>query len=280
MPIGPGCFDQDASSSTVPGLGDAATVDLVARGTLRGHEPQVAHKLAWILKAGEITNPGEHSDGSNEIDAAHRLQGRDNLGKRPFEHRLADRLFQTLDAFAFLTHPVQKFFEYHALLTMLELLCHEPLHVGWPPRRLRRINASQPQHQRRDLLALALQILLRCLTGAREIAHGLMTAVRHPHSRELTGARQLGKTDGIAPVRLNPVTRLLGDKRGSNHDALVAEALDQPVEPVSRRPSFVTENQLAVFCRKFGNELSDRRSGGRKLTEIPHLADPAATRNA
>src|SRR5262245_45106160 len=105
--------------------------------------------------------------------------------------------------------------------------------MGWPPRRLRRINASQPQHQRRDLLALALQILLRCLTGAREIAHGLMTAVRHPHSRELTGARQLGKTDRIAPVRLNPVTRLLGDKRGSNHDALVAEAFDQPVEPVS-----------------------------------------------
>src|SRR5262245_45106159 len=125
MPIGPGCFDQDASSSTVPGLGDAATVDLVARGTLRGHEPQVAHKLAWILKAGEITNLGEHSDGSNEIDAAHRLQGRDNLA---FGHRLADRLFQTLDAFVFLTHPVQKFFEYHALLTMLELLCHEPLH--------------------------------------------------------------------------------------------------------------------------------------------------------
>src|SRR5262245_52232234 len=142
-PTRAGCFDQDASSSTVPGLGDAATVDLVARGTLRGHEPQVAHKLAWILKAGEITNLGEHSDGSNEIDAAHRLQGRDNLGKRPFGHRLADRLFQTLDALVFLTHPLQKFFEYHALLAILELLGHQPRHMGWPPRLLPRINASQ-----------------------------------------------------------------------------------------------------------------------------------------
>src|SRR5262245_39656896 len=162
---------------------------------------------------------------------------------------------------------------------MLELLCHEPLHVGWAPRRLPRINPPQPQHQRRDLLALALHILLRCLTGARQIAHGLMPLVRYPHRRELTGARQLGETDRIAPVRLHPVTRLLGDKRGSNHDALVAEALDQPVEPVSRRPRFVTESQLAVFCRKFGNELSDRRSGGSELTEIPHLGATAAIGN-
>jgi len=58
----------------------------------------------------------------------------------------------------------------------------------------------------------ALLILLRCLTGAREIA------------QELTGVRQFGETDRVAPVRLHPITRLLGDKRGSNHDALVAKA--------------------------------------------------------
>jgi len=81
---------------------------------------------------------------------------------------------------------------------MLELLRHKPLQVGWPPRLLVRIDASQPQHQRRDLLALALQVLLRRLTGAREIAHGLMPLVRHPDRGELTGA--LGEAYRIAPV--------------------------------------------------------------------------------
>ena len=82
-----------------------------------------------------------------------------------------------------------------------------------------------------------------------------------------------------AGLVIDRLTRLLGDKRGSNHDALVAEAFDQPVEPVSRRPRFVTESQLAVFCRKFGNDLSDRRSGDSELTEIPHLAATDAIGN-
>src|SRR5262245_44416155 len=68
---------------------------------------------------------------------------------------------------AFLAYPYKKLFECDVLLAMLELLRHQPPHMGWPPRLLARINASQPQHQRRDLLAIALQILLRGLTGAR-----------------------------------------------------------------------------------------------------------------
>ena len=54
-------------------------------------------------------------------------------------------------------------------------------------------------------MALALQILLRCLTGAREIAHGLMPLVRHPDRGELAGPRQLGEAYRIAPVRLHAV---------------------------------------------------------------------------
>src|SRR5262245_54568785 len=148
MAIGPRGFDQDTSISTIPGLGDATAVDLVARGALRGYEPQVPHELARILKAGEVTNFGDHRDGSNEIDAAHRLQGRDHLGKRPLVHRLADCLLQTLDALLLLAHTIEKLLECHPLLAMLELLRHEPLLVGWPPCLLPRINASQPQHQR------------------------------------------------------------------------------------------------------------------------------------
>src|SRR5262249_2328297 len=53
MPIGPGRFDQEAPGSTIAGLGNAAPVDPVPRGALRGHEAQIPHKLAWLLKSGE-----------------------------------------------------------------------------------------------------------------------------------------------------------------------------------------------------------------------------------
>jgi len=36
------------------------------------------------LKTGEITDLGQYRHGGNEINPAHRLQGRDDLGKRPF----------------------------------------------------------------------------------------------------------------------------------------------------------------------------------------------------
>ena len=46
---------------------------------------------------------------------------------------------------------------------------------------------------------------------------------------QLIGARQLGETDRIASVRLYPVAGLLRNERGSHHQALVVEALEQSV---------------------------------------------------
>src|SRR6266436_5924487 len=69
---------------------------------------------------------------------------------------------------------------------MLELLQHEPIHVGRPPRLLARIMSPEPKHERGDLLAVAFEVFSRCLTGAREISHpscrssGTQTAVSSP----------------------------------------------------------------------------------------------------
>jgi len=43
----------------------------------------------------------------NEISPAHCLQGRNNLGERPLGHRLANRLFQLLDALLFLAYRMR-----------------------------------------------------------------------------------------------------------------------------------------------------------------------------
>jgi hypothetical protein len=84
--------------------------------------------------------------------------------------------------------------------------------VGRPPRRFAGIYPTEAQHHRDDLLALALEILLRRHTGAREIAHGLVPLVGYPDRSELARAQQLGQAHRIAPVRLHPVAGFLGDK--------------------------------------------------------------------
>src|SRR6266404_5055921 len=79
----------------------------------------------------------------------------------------------------------------------------------------------------------------------------------------------------LAPVRLHPNARLLRDKRGGRHGAVVAKLPDQPIEPVSSRPRLVAKRQLMVFGRKFGDELARRRFRGVDLAEIANV--PATT---
>ena len=75
------------------------------------------------------------------------------------------------------------------MLTLLELLLHEPIHVGASPRLLARIMSSEPKHERGDLLALALEVFLRCLTGAREISHSFMPLIGHADRGQFPGAQ-------------------------------------------------------------------------------------------
>src|SRR4029077_14704032 len=68
--IAPGRLDKNTSRPSVACLGDAAALDLVAGRVFRGHETQIAHQLARILKAGEITDLGQHPHSRNDINPA------------------------------------------------------------------------------------------------------------------------------------------------------------------------------------------------------------------
>src|SRR6267378_5247120 len=175
--------------SEPPTAGPASPLTLC--GAFGGYETEIPHQLAGVLKARQIADLGQHRHCRDEIYPAHRLQGCDELGKGPLGHRVTDRLLQTLDTLALLAYRPQKLFERNTLLAMLELLQHEPIHVGRPPRLLARIMSPEPKHERGDLLALAFEVFPRCLTGAREIAHpscrssGTQTAVSSPARNSL-----------------------------------------------------------------------------------------------
>src|ERR1700726_2049758 len=166
IPIAPCGFDQDTPRPAIASLGDTAAVDRVSCGAFGGHETEIPHQLAGVLKARQIADLGQHRHCRNKIDPAHRLQSCDDLGKGPLGHRVTDRLLQTLDTLALLAHRPQKLFEHNPLLAMLELLQHKPIHVGRAPRLLAWKSSSEPKHERGDLLPLAFEVFPRCLAGA------------------------------------------------------------------------------------------------------------------
>jgi hypothetical protein len=63
----------------VAGLGDAAATEPLAAGVLRRHQAEVAHELAWVIETVEVTDLGHQPDGADHIDAAQRLQRRDQF---------------------------------------------------------------------------------------------------------------------------------------------------------------------------------------------------------
>ena len=179
-----------------------------------------------------------------------------------------------------LTDRQHHLLQHKALLRMLELLARDPAHMrlgpGLPALRVR---PSQPQQKGRDMLALRAQIQHRRLARPCQIAHRLVTSVRHPDRREFVGTQQLCQAERVTPVGLHLVAWSLWNQRRRHHHAFEAQPLDLPVQSVAGRPCLVAERQPLVLAGKLPNEL--RRCGRRvlDLPKEPNLATPAGIRN-
>ena len=79
-----------------------------------------------------------------------------------------------------------------------------------------RVDPAEAEHQRDDLLALALEVLVCSQTGAREIAHRLVPIVGNPNGGEFTGPQELARFNPSrrfvftrSPGFLEPVSKVL-----------------------------------------------------------------------
>ena len=130
---------------------------------------------------------------------------------------------------------------------------------------------TEPQQQRGDLLALALEIVDGRCPRSAQVAHRLVPHVGHPHRGDLAGAQVAADALRVAAVGLHMITRLLRNQRRGRNDIAMAEALDQPVQAVAGRPRLVAERQLVVLGRQPGDELTRRRLARVELAEVAHL---------
>ena len=130
---------------------------------------------------------------------------------------------------------------------------------------------AETQQKRGDVLALDSVVLDRGIASPNEVPHRLVTLIRHPDRRQLTGPEQLHEIDGVAPIGFDPITWLGWDQRRCHHNAVMAHALDQAVETVTCRASLVAERQSSMFAREFCHELPCLGFGIVDLAEIANL---------
>src|SRR5262249_52481055 len=90
---------------------------------------------------------------------------------------------------------------------------------------------------------------------------------------------KLGQTERVAPVGLHPIARLPRDQRGRHHHALMTEACDLPVKPISGRPRLVAERQPPMLAGKLPDQLRRHRTGVLEFPEKPDLALSPGVRN-
>ena len=129
------------------------------------------------------------------------------------------------------------------------------------------------------MLALRAQIQHCRLTCPCQIAHRLVTSVRHPDRGEFVGTQQLRQAERIAPVGLHLVASPLWNERRRDHCAFKAEAPDLPVQSVAGRSGLVAERQPLVLGGQLAHELRRRSRCVVNLPKEPNLATPPGIRN-
>ena len=191
--------------------------------------------------------PAKHTD--EKRGAAHRLVGFHDRRPRPLRHDESELFLEATQALNRIFDRVDPFLKDDLLRGMFELLVGQPAPMRHRPVAASAVNPAVPQQKGKQLLALATKIVSRGLAGADKIAHSFVGGVRCPHARQFAGPMQPRQRNRISPVRFDPLARPFRDQSRSDHHAFVAERLDLPIKPVSRRPGFKTNMQPIVSAR-------------------------------
>ena len=85
-----------------------------------------------------------------------------------------------------------------------------------------------------------------------------MSRVRRRYACQFAGPVQSRQRDRVASIRLDPLARPLRNQGRRDPYAVVAERLDLPREPVSRRPCFEADVQPVISVRQSLDRPLDR----------------------
>ncbi len=113
---------------------------------------------------------------------------------------------------------------------------------------------AMAQQESRELLTGLAQVANGRQTRTHEIADRLMSRIGNPDGGQFTRPMQLGQIDRIAPIRLDPISRLARDQRRSHDDAAMSGGL-------------ITEPKLAPGARQLRRQSVQ---GRRRFAILPY----------
>ena len=133
--------------------------------------------------------------------------------------------------------------------------------VGLGPVGLAGVGHAVAKHEAEELFLGAAARLDGVGAGAAEVADGLVGGGRDVDALEHAGAQQIGEFLGVFLVGLDLVAGLLGDLRGGDDDAVVAE-LDEPAgEDEAGGTGLVADAQPVFFDTEFLAEVREGTLG-------------------
>ena len=204
----PGRLHQSPPEVPVARLGDAALFALGAAAVLAGHQAQVGHQLRGLFKAAHIAQLGQYRHRRDHADSAQSHQIHEHWLQIPALDDLRDLHLHRCHARLALFDRIDVLLQHDLLDRHLKLDCLEPVPVGLGPLALALVAPAVAQQERAKPLARLGLGLLEVFPRTAQIPNALMGLVGHPHRRQAVVAVQLGQTQRVAPVGLDPIAGL------------------------------------------------------------------------
>ncbi len=132
----PGGFAQQPTCVCVACLGDAAPTRTLTTGVLTGNQPKIAHELAGMGKAFQVSNLCHQANRRNRSNTTQCLQRSHHRLKAPASDRGLQRLGQTIHTVICCLHRLPVFGECRLRCTSTEVQCCQPAVLGCAPRSL------------------------------------------------------------------------------------------------------------------------------------------------
>jgi hypothetical protein len=252
---GPGAFHEGAAGMGVASFGDRTLMASLSTGVLRGDEPQEFHELSGSIEAGEVSEfrDGRHRHG--ELHPAQRLQSLDHGIEPPAFDLILEFRLQTRKALGLFIDRPHICLEDDLLGGSGTDHFAQPTSVGWTPGGPAYRADIMPQQKRFEAKLGGLEIPQHILTGATEVADGLVLDRRHIDRRDFPSPHEPGTWDGITAVGFDPVPSLFGDYGGRDDPTDIAFSAERAIEPVATRPRFVDKDQVLSLGVELVDEL-------------------------
>jgi hypothetical protein len=227
----------------MPGFGDRTLPAPLPTGGFRRRQTHIAHALAGILKAGEVTKCGHGSDGDGALHTAQGLKRFDHWGEAPGCDLLVEFLCETLQPFRLFVARAEIFLEHDWLGRGRTDHCREPPEVSRVPGGLACRADVVPQQKGLQTQLGGFEIMEHIFTSPPQITHGFICNLGDVDGCEGARAHQPGQLECISAVRFDPIASFLRDQSGGNAPAVIAFFGQIALEPIATRTSFVDKDE-------------------------------------